>query len=69
MNQLEFQRLLADRRIPIHHFVAEFKHDLETLWGRLAACGGLAGRLPRSFAHLRRWVLPPSSGAVAAAAY
>jgi predicted HTH domain antitoxin len=31
MSQLEFQRLLADRRIPIHYGVEEFKQDLETL--------------------------------------
>lgn len=37
MNQLEFQRLLAERRIPIHYGVEEFKQDLETLrqMGRL----------------------------------
>ena len=37
MSQLEFQRLLADRRIPIHYGVEEFKQDLETLrqMGRL----------------------------------
>jgi len=31
MSQQEFQRLLADRRIPIHYGVEEFKQDLETL--------------------------------------
>ncbi len=31
MNQREFQRLLADRRIPIQYGVEEFKQDLETL--------------------------------------
>jgi predicted HTH domain antitoxin len=31
MSQREFQRLLADRRIPIHYGVEEFKQDLETL--------------------------------------
>lgn len=37
MSQLEFQQLLADRRIPIHYGVEEFKQDLETLrqMGRL----------------------------------
>jgi hypothetical protein len=30
-------------------------------WGRLAACGGLAGRLPWSLAHPRRWFLVPGS--------
>ena len=28
--QLEFQSLLADRRIPIHYDVAEFEEDLKT---------------------------------------
>jgi predicted HTH domain antitoxin len=31
MSQREFQRLLADRHIPIHYGVEEFKQDLETL--------------------------------------
>jgi predicted HTH domain antitoxin len=37
MSQLEFQRLLAARRISIHYGVEEFKQDLETLrqMGRL----------------------------------
>ena len=37
MSQREFQRLLAERRIPIHYGVEEFKQDLETLrqMGRL----------------------------------
>jgi len=37
MSQREFQRLLADRRIPIHYGVEEFEQDLETLrqMGRL----------------------------------
>lgn len=37
MNQLAFQRLLADRRIPIHYGIEEFDEDLQTLraMGRL----------------------------------
>jgi predicted HTH domain antitoxin len=31
MSQREFQLLLADRHIPIHYGVEEFKQDLETL--------------------------------------
>jgi predicted HTH domain antitoxin len=31
MDRLEFQHLLASRRIPIHYDVADFEHDLETL--------------------------------------
>jgi predicted HTH domain antitoxin len=31
MSQREFQRLLADRRNPIHYGVEEFKQDLDTL--------------------------------------
>lgn len=31
MNQLAFQSLLADRRIPIHYGVEEFREDLQTL--------------------------------------
>lgn len=31
MPQLEFQRLLGSRQIPIHYDVAEFEADLETL--------------------------------------
>lgn len=31
MNQLDFQALLADRRIPIHYGVQEFRDDLQTL--------------------------------------
>ena len=31
MNQLEFQLLLADRRIPVHYGVAELEEDIETL--------------------------------------
>ena len=31
MSQLEFQHLLASRRIPIHYDVAEFEEDLRTL--------------------------------------
>jgi predicted HTH domain antitoxin len=31
MSQREFQRLLADRRIPIHYGVEDFKQDLESL--------------------------------------
>jgi predicted HTH domain antitoxin len=30
VSQLAFQALLADRRIPIHYSVAEFREDLET---------------------------------------
>jgi len=37
MSQREFQRLLADRRIPVHYGVEEFKQDMDTLrqMGRL----------------------------------
>jgi predicted HTH domain antitoxin len=37
MGQMSFQQLLADRRIPIHYGVDEFREDLETLrrMGRL----------------------------------
>ncbi|HLK22919.1 MAG TPA: UPF0175 family protein [Bryobacteraceae bacterium] len=31
MTQLGFQALLADRRIPIHYGVKEFRDDLQTL--------------------------------------
>lgn len=31
MNHLAFQALLADRRIPIHYGIAEFREDLGTL--------------------------------------
>lgn len=31
MSQLTFQSLLADRRIPIHYGVEEFREDLLTL--------------------------------------
>jgi predicted HTH domain antitoxin len=31
MGQLAFQALLADRRIPVHYGVEEFREDLETL--------------------------------------
>lgn len=31
MDRIEFQRLLADRKIPVHYNVAEFESDLETL--------------------------------------
>ena len=31
MSQREFQRSLADRRIPIHYGVEDFKQDLESL--------------------------------------
>ena len=31
MGHLEFQHLLASRQIPIHHDVADFEEDLETL--------------------------------------
>ncbi len=37
MDYLEFQHLLASRRIPVHYDVADFEQDLETLreMGRL----------------------------------
>jgi len=37
MGQLAFQALLADRRIPIHYGIEEFREDLRTLrqMGRL----------------------------------
>ncbi|RLC54612.1 MAG: UPF0175 family protein [Chloroflexi bacterium] len=37
MSQLQFQHLLASRRIPVHYDVAEFEEDLKTLreMGRL----------------------------------
>jgi predicted HTH domain antitoxin len=31
MSQLAFQALLADRQIPIHYGIAEFREDLRTL--------------------------------------
>jgi predicted HTH domain antitoxin len=31
MNRLEFQHLLASRRIPVHYDVADFEQDLDTL--------------------------------------
>ena len=31
MGQLQFQHLLASRRIPVHYDVAEFEQDLKTL--------------------------------------
>jgi predicted HTH domain antitoxin len=31
MGYLEFQHLLASRRIPVHYDVADFEQDLETL--------------------------------------
>jgi predicted HTH domain antitoxin len=31
MGQLAFQALLAERRIPIHYGVAEFREDLQAL--------------------------------------
>lgn len=31
MTQLEFQHLLASRKIPVHYATAEFEEDLETL--------------------------------------
>ncbi len=31
MNQLEFQRVLGSRKIPIHYGVEEFRQDLVTL--------------------------------------
>jgi predicted HTH domain antitoxin len=31
MDRLEFQHLLASRRIPFHYDVADFEQDLETL--------------------------------------
>jgi predicted HTH domain antitoxin len=31
MNQMEFQRLLASRKIPIHYDIAELKEDVESL--------------------------------------
>ena len=31
MTQLDFQRLLANRRIPMHYDVADFEADLKTL--------------------------------------
>ncbi|MDQ6659577.1 MAG: UPF0175 family protein [Chloroflexota bacterium] len=31
MSQLEFQRLLANRHIPIHYDVQEFANDVDTL--------------------------------------
>jgi predicted HTH domain antitoxin len=33
MDYLEFQHLLASRRIPVHYDVADFEQDLETLGG------------------------------------
>jgi predicted HTH domain antitoxin len=31
MNRLQFQHLLASRKIPVHYGVAEFEEDLKTL--------------------------------------
>lgn len=31
MNQLEFQRILGNRKIPIHYGVEDFRQDLRTL--------------------------------------
>ena len=31
MNQLDFQRILGSRKIPIHYGVEEFRQDLKTL--------------------------------------
>jgi len=31
MNQLEFQRILGSRKIPIHYGIEEFRQDLRTL--------------------------------------
>ncbi|BAU10855.1 hypothetical protein LEP3755_13470 [Leptolyngbya sp. NIES-3755] len=31
MNQLEFQRILGSRKIPIHYDVEDFRQDLKTL--------------------------------------
>jgi predicted HTH domain antitoxin len=31
MNRLQFQHLLASRRIPVHYDVAEFESDIKTL--------------------------------------
>lgn len=31
MNQLQFQRLLASRQIPIHYDIAELREDVKTL--------------------------------------
>ncbi len=31
MSQLEFQQLLANRQIPVHYDVQEFRDDLDTL--------------------------------------
>lgn len=31
LNQLEFQKILGSRRIPIHYGVEEFRQDLKTL--------------------------------------
>jgi predicted HTH domain antitoxin len=31
LDQLEFQALLADRQIPIHYGIEEFREDLQTL--------------------------------------
>ena len=31
INQLEFQRLLASRKIPIHYDIAELKEDVKSL--------------------------------------
>ncbi len=31
MDQIQFQRLLADRKIPIHYDVAEFREDIKSL--------------------------------------
>lgn len=31
MNQLEFQRLLASRKIPLHYDIAELREDIKSL--------------------------------------
>ncbi|MBC5798003.1 MAG: UPF0175 family protein [Sphaerospermopsis sp.] len=42
MNQLEFQRLLASRKIPLHYDIAELREDVKsleaTIWIRKQLC-------------------------------
>ncbi|MEZ4527371.1 MAG: UPF0175 family protein [Desulfobacterales bacterium] len=33
MSQIQFQRLIAERRIPVHYDIADFESDIKTLQG------------------------------------
>jgi predicted HTH domain antitoxin len=51
MNQLEFQRILGSRKIPIHYGVEDFRQDLRTLE---ANSSELKGALPTQAEILNR---------------